>query len=214
MTTAPAEPDGTAFASVAAITVNTAYAINFDADGVPSSFNVGELEVLGFASGASDMDDDAANSPRIDVDFGSIGEADGMTQFGAEFTPVFIQQNGSRFGTYAGVTVSTDGLVTALFDNGETRTIYKIPVATFVNPNALEGKTGNIWNATQASGDYTLRVADSGPAGQVIQGALEASTVDIGEEFTKMIVVQRAYSASTKIIRTADEMLEELTRIK
>ena len=214
LTAAPTEPDGTAFASAGAITVDTLYAINFDAGGMPSSFNVSQIEVLGFASGAADMDDDAANSPRINIDFGSIGEADGMTQYGEDFTQGFITQNGSKFGTFAGVTISADGLVTALFDNGETRTIYKIPVATFINPNALESRTGNVWNATQASGDFTLRVADNGPAGQIAQGALEASTVDIGEEFTKMIVVQRAYSASTKIIRTADEMLEELTRIK
>jgi flagellar hook protein FlgE len=214
LTSAPTEPDGTAFTSAASITVDTGFAVNFDSDGLPESFNVAEIEVLGFASGASDMDDDAANTNRIDVDFGTIGEADGMTQFGAEFTPVFIQQNGSRFGTFAGVTVDANGLVTALFDNGETRNIYQIPIATFVNPNSLESRTGNIWNATQASGDFTLRVADNGPAAQVVQGALEASTVDIGEEFTKMIVVQRAYSASTKIISTADEMLEELTRIK
>ncbi|MBL6945329.1 MAG: flagellar hook-basal body complex protein [Rhodospirillales bacterium] len=194
--------------------VNTAYGIQFDSDGLPSAFNVGAMEVESFASGAADMDDDAANSPRITVDFGTVAEANGMTQFGAEFTPVFIQQNGSRFGTFAGVTVDTAGLVTALFDNGETRKIFKVPIATFVNTNALESRTGNSWNATEASGDFTLREADTGPAGQVVQGALEASTVDIGEEFTKMIVVQRAYSASTKIIRTADEMLEELTRVK
>lgn len=212
--TTPTEPDGTAFTSASSITIDTAYAINFDVDGLPQTINVGAMEILGFASGAADMDDDAANSPRMELDFGTLGEADGMTQFGASFTPVFIQQNGSRFGTFAGVTISTDGLVTALFDNGEIRTIFKLPVATFVNPNALEAHTGNIWNATEASGDYTLRVADTGPAGQTIQGALESSTVDIGEEFTKMIVVQRAYSASTKIIRTADEMLDELTRIK
>jgi len=215
-TNVPTEPDGTAttYTAGSSTAVNTGYAINFDSDGLPASFNVAKMEVLGFASGAADMDDDAANAPRMTLDFGTVGEADGLTQFGASFTPVFIQQNGSRFGTFAGVTISTDGLMTALFDNGETRTIYKIPIATFVNPNALESKTGNIWNATQASGDYTLRVADTGPAGQVTQGALEASTVDIGEEFTKMIVVQRAYSAATKIIRTADEMLDELTRIK
>ncbi|MBC8159243.1 MAG: flagellar hook-basal body complex protein [Alphaproteobacteria bacterium] len=213
-------PDGVtsyAVAGQAAATtqaVNTAYGIQFDSDGLPAAFNVGEIQVESFASGAADMDDDAANASRITVDFGTLNEANGMTQFGAEFTPVFIQQNGSRFGTFAGVTVDTAGLVTALFDNGETRTIFKVPIATFVNTNALESRTGNSWNATQASGDFTLREADTGPAGQVVQGALEASTVDIGEEFTKMIVVQRAYSASTKIIRTADEMLEELTRVK
>ncbi|MBT4464791.1 MAG: flagellar hook-basal body complex protein, partial [Rhodospirillaceae bacterium] len=85
---------------------------------------------------------------------------------------------------------------------------------TFVNVNGLESRTGNTWNASQASGDYTLRTADNGPAGQTVQGALEASTVDIGEEFTSMIVVQRAYSASAKIISTADQMLEELMRVK
>lgn len=208
------EPDGSALDLVAGTTVDTLYGLHFDVDGLPQSVNVGSIEILGFASGAADMNGALGNSPRIAMDFGTMGEADGMTQFGASFTPVFIQQNGSRFGTFAGVTISPEGLVTALFDNGETRNIFKIPIATFVNPNALEARTGNIWNATEASGDYTLRIANSGPAGAVTQGALESSTVDIGEEFTKMIVVQRAYSASTKIIRTADEMLDELTRIK
>ena len=64
-----------------------------------------------------------------------------MTQFGATFTPVFITTDGSQFGTFAGVTISVDGLVTALFDNGETRPVYKIPIATFTNVNALEGRT-------------------------------------------------------------------------
>ncbi|MCH7865633.1 MAG: flagellar hook protein, partial [Proteobacteria bacterium] len=56
--------------------------------------------------------------------------------------------------------------------------------------------------------------ADNGPAGQINQSTLEQSTVDIGTEFTKMIVVQRAFSAAAKIITTADEMLEELLRTK
>ena len=92
--------------------------------------------------------------------------------------------------------------------------MFKIPIATFVNVNDLGARTGNIWNATQGSGDPTLRNADNGPSGQVNQGTLEQSTVDIGTEFTKMIVVQRAFSAAAKIITTADEMLEELLRTK
>jgi len=203
-----------AFAVQDKLTAATDRAIEFDSDGLPAAFNVAEIEILGFANGAADMDNAVANSPRMDVDFGNVGEANGMTQFGAEFTPTFIQQNGSRFGTFAGLSVDVDGLMTALFDNGERRPIFKIPIATFVNPNGLEGRTGNVWNATERSGDYTLRVADNGPAGQVVQAALEASTVDIGEEFTNMIVVQRAYSAATKIISTADSMLEELMRTK
>ena len=92
--------------------------------------------------------------------------------------------------------------------------VHKVNLSSFVNVNALDNRTGNVWNATQASGDPTLREADNGPAGTVVQASLEQSTVDIGEEFTKMIVVQRAFSASAKIISTADEMLEELLRTK
>lgn len=209
----PVDGDGTAYASTT-IPVATAAGIVFNADGLPTTFNVGELEVLGYADGAQNMSDATGEGNRVTLDFGTLGQANGLTQFGAEFTPAFITQNGSKFGTFAGVTIGQDGLVTALFDNGETRKIFQIPIATFVNPNQLESKSGNVWSATQSSGDYTLRVADTGPAGQVVQSALEASTVDIGAEFTNMIVVQRAYSASTKIISTADQMLEELMRVK
>jgi flagellar hook protein FlgE len=220
LTSAPTEPDGSAtvaasiFTSANTITVGTNPAISFSSDGLPNIFNIAELDIRNFANGSANMDDDAANAKQITLDFGTVTEANGVTQFGSTFTPVFINQNGSRFGTFAGVTVGEDGLVTALFDNGETRTIYKLPVATFVNVNELEGRSGGVWNATEASGDYTLRVADNGKAGQTIQNSLETSTVDIGEEFTDMIVVQRAYSASAKIISTADQMLEELMRVK
>ena len=200
--------------SVATTTSNVTGALAFDSDGVPASFNVADIEIIGFTSGAQDMNDATGEGDKITLDFGDVDEANGMTQFGSEFTPDFITQNGSKFGTFAGVTIGVDGLVTALFDNGETRKIFQIPVATFVNPNQLESKSGNVWTATQASGDYTLREPDNGPAGQIVQAALEASTVDIGTEFTNMIVVQRAYSASTKIITTADQMLEELMRTK
>jgi flagellar hook protein FlgE len=220
LTSAPTEPDGSTtvaasiFTSANTITVGTNPAISFSSDGLPNIFNIAELDIRNFANGSANMDDDAANAKQITLDFGTVTEANGVTQFGSTFTPVFINQNGSRFGTFAGVTVGEDGLVTALFDNGETRTIYKLPVATFVNVNELEGRSGGVWNATEASGDYTLRVADNGKAGQTIQNSLETSTVDIGEEFTDMIVVQRAYSASAKIISTADQMLEELMRVK
>ena len=200
--------------------VSTSPAVTFNGDGAPSGFGIDKMSVHGFSNGAADLTDaDLDGDGSLDVvdmtvNLGTLGEADGLTQFGSEFTPNFTRQNGAKFGTFSGVTISNDGEVVALFDNGERRPIYKLPVATFVNPNGLGGKSGNVWNATQSSGDPTLRAADNGPAGQIVQSSLEGSTVDIGEEFTNMIVVQRAYSAATRIISTADQMLEELVRIK
>ncbi len=200
--------------------VATGPALTFAGNGFPTGFGIQKMSVHGFSNGAADLDDtDLTGDGNLDVEqislgFGSIGGSDGVTQHGADFEPVFVNQNGAEFGTFSGVTISPEGEMVALFDNGQQRTIYKLPVATFDNPNGLGGKTGNAWNATQSSGDPTVRSAGSGPAGEIEQSSLEASTVDIGEEFTDMIVVQRAYSAATKIISTADEMLEELVRIK
>ncbi len=208
-------PDGnTTFANATDYTIDTDYALVFNSSGLLDEVNVAELEIIGYSNGAANMDDNPSNTPQITLDFGTVGEANGMTQFGAAFTPVFINQNGSQFGTFAGVTVSENGLVTALFDNGETRPVYQIPIATFTNVNGLETRTGNAWNQTQFSGDYTLRVAGGGPAGAVVQSSLEQSTVDIGEEFTSMIIVQRAYASAAKIISTADAMLEQLLQVK
>ena len=196
------------------VTVETEFAIIFNSDGIPKTFNVSTLDIRGFTNGASNMDGTDAGVKKVTLDLGTVGEANGLTQFGGSFTPVFITQNGSQFGTFAGVTITEDGLVTALFDNGETRPVFQIPIATFVNVNELGSRSGNVWNATEQSGDPTLRIAASGSAGVITQTTLEQSTVDIGTEFTKMIVVQRAFSAASKIITTADEMLEELLRTK
>ena len=73
---------------------------------------------------------------------------------------------------------------------------------------------GNAYDETPESGTFTLREATLGGAGTIISSATEASTVDIAEEFTRMIITQRSYSAAGKIITTADEMLEELIRLK
>ena len=118
------------------------------------------------------------------------------------------------FGSLTGIGVNEDGIVTALFENGSRRDIYKLPVATFPNPNGLLGRTGNAYVTSVTSGDLNMNEAGVGGAGLIAPSSLEVSTVDIAEEFTNMIITQRAFSASGKIISTADEMLDELIRLK
>jgi flagellar hook protein FlgE len=181
-------------------------AVTFNGNGTPSGFNVAGIDVLGWKSGA-------ANS-TVAVDLGTAGLSDGLTQSSGAYSIGFINQNGVQFGSFSGVAISDDGLVVALFDNGETLPIYQIPLATFANPNGLSAKTGNIYLATDTTGTPILREPKSSGAGTIASGSLENSTVDLGTEFTNMIIAQRAYSAATKIITTADEMLDELVRIK
>ena len=177
----------------------------FNGNGTPASINVASLEVSGWTTGASNS--------TVALNFGSVGSASGMTQFSGDFTTSFVQQNGVQFGIFTGVLIDEDGLVTATFDNGETRPIYKIPLATFANASKLEARTGNAYGATDQSGQILLNFADGLDSSRVAAGALESSNVDLGSEFTKMVITQQAFSASSRIITTADEMLDELVRI-
>ena len=148
------------------------------------------------------------------MNLGTQNVANGVTQFSSSYSVAFINQNGVQFGNFNGVKVDEDGIITALFDNGQTQKIYRLPIATFPNPNGLDSKTGTTFTQSERSGGFFLRSAKEANAGSVVPSSLEASNADVAEEFTRMIITQRAYSAATRIITAADEMMEELIRIR
>ncbi|MGD9741657.1 MAG: flagellar hook protein FlgE [Dongiaceae bacterium] len=150
----------------------------------------------------------------VSLDIGSPGVGDGITQYSGEYSPKVISQDGLTFGSFTGIVIDERGTVTALFDNGQQRDIFKLPLATFRNPNGLESRNGNAYLTTSFSGDPVLLEANTGGSGKIAPSSLESSTVDLAEEFTNMIVTQRAYSANAKIITTADQMLDELINIR
>ena len=164
------------------------------------------LDITTLTNGAADL--------SVTLDLGTAATTDGVTQVAASYITNFVEQDGRSFGALSGLSFDQQGFLNATFDNGTNRPIYKVPLATFVNPNGLENRSGNVWIETAGSGEFLLRAAQNGGAGSIEGGTLEQSTVDIAEEFTRMIVVQRAFSANTKTIQTADEMLEELVRLK
>ena len=185
-------------------------AVLFNADGTPKSFGVDGLNIT-WANGAKNMN--AENGNYISINMGNVGTSDGFTQLSGDFTTSYIKQDGAKFGNYSGVSVDDSGVVTAVFDNGEMHPIAILPLATFSNPNGMVALTGNVWMASDESGQAMLKQAGTNGAGDITSYALEDSTVDLANELSNMVVVQRAYSASTKIITTADEMLDEVTRM-
>ena len=144
----------------------------------------------------------------IDLDLTST------TQFSGPYNVVYVDQNGAELGLRTGVNIDNDGYVVASFSNGQVSKLYKLPIATFSNPNGLEQQSGNVYTQTSGSGSYNLKEPGQGGAGDVVPSALEASNVDLADEFSKMIITQRAYSAGTKVITTADQMLTELLQIR
>jgi flagellar hook protein FlgE len=111
------------------------------------------------------------------------------------------------------VSVDKNGYVTATFDNGTSRQIAQIAMATFPNENGLLAVNGNAYQATAQSGNFNLKAPGSGGAGTIASSALEASTVDLSKQFTDLITTQSAYSAASKVITTADHMTQALLSI-
>ena len=137
---------------------------------------------------------------------GQLVTAEGYRVLNSDGDPITIDLS-----TYISFTVVKDGAITGIEKDGNKVELGTINVATFPNPEGLEMIGGNIYKATVASGDV---VNNSAVSGSVIQGAIEMSNVDLSEEFTDMIVTTRAFQASSKVITTSDELLQEIINLK
>jgi flagellar hook protein FlgE len=156
----------------------------------------------------------AAVPQVLNFNLGTVGQVNGLTQFGSAFAVSRVDQDGLHFGNFTGITIDQQGIVTANFDNGLKNAIYLVPLATFANPDGLAPQSGNVYLQTNDSGNFLLRQAGTGNAGQIAPSSLENSTVDIAQEFANLIVTQRAYEANTKIITASDQMLQDLINAK
>jgi flagellar hook protein FlgE len=181
--------------------------ISFNADGTLSVPPTATLNIPWAAS-------TGLNAQAVTITFGTSGSANGVTQYDAPSALTSANVNGAPYGALTSVSVDEQGYVSALFDNGIEKRVFKVPVATFTNPDALAAVAGNAYQLTDASGTATILEAKTGGAGSVASNSLEASTVDLAKEFSDLITTQRAYSAATRIITTADQMLQELMQIK
>lgn len=164
----------------------------------PSSATIGIRWATALGIEASDVDLDLRN----------------LTQFAATSIVTSVNPDGAPLSVVRGVEVDADGKVSAIFDNNLKRLVAQVGLATFINPDGLDPVSGTAYAQSSRSGGYSVKPPQLGGAGKIESSSLEASTVDLSSEFTGLIITQRAYSASSKIITTADQMLEELINIK
>jgi flagellar hook protein FlgE len=137
-----------------------------------------------------------------------------FSQFTGNFDVIFSDQNGAELGLRTGVELTREGIVVARFSNGASADLYKIPLITFANENGLTEVSGTAYSESDESGEENLREAGTGGAGFVEPSTLEASNVDLADEFAKLIISQRAFGAATKVITTVDAMTEDLLRLR
>lgn len=115
-----------------------------------------------------------------------------------------LAQDGYASGEQTGVAISSNGRIVASYNNGQTRDLYEIPIASFNADGRLERLDGGAFAQTTDSGEPLYSAT-----GAIVGNALEASNTDIADEFSKLIITQQAYSANTRIVTSGDEMLQE-----
>lgn len=116
--------------------------------------------------------------------------------------------------TAQSMSISTDGTVSFVDEDGTLRWAGQIITAKFPNAGGLEKVGSNYYQITANSGQPFASVGGEAGLGKVISSSLEMSNVDLSEEFTEMIVAQRGFQANTRIITTSDEILQELVNLK
>ena len=131
-----------------------------------------------------------------------------LTDVSSEVAAVF--RDGAPIGSLTSYGVDNDGTIVGVFSNGLTRTLGRGAMATFTNTEGLVDLGNNLFNVGANSGQAVVTEAGSFGAGQIVQGSLELSNVDIGDEFIKLILSSTGYSANARVIRTADELMQQL----
>ncbi len=111
-------------------------------------------------------------------------------------------------------TIGADGKLRGAFSDGVPRDMAQVAIADFNNPMGLEKAGDTCYRASANSGKAELGVAGQGSRGSLMGGALEMSNVDLAAEFTNLILAQRGFQASSRVITTSDQVLEDLVNIK
>ncbi len=177
--------------------------INFDTAGVIAS---GGTSTITF-----DPTGGAAPGQDVVLDFNELTQ----NATASEGTTVQrLYADGYEMGSLESFSIDNGGVITGSFSNGLTRALGQIAVANFSNPSGLTKQGDTLFAESQNSGMPQIGTAASGGRGKISSGTLEMSNVDLAEQFTDMITTQRGFQANSKIITTADQMLQELVNLK
>lgn len=161
----------------------------------------------------------ALQGQQIKINFGdAIGEGgkgiDGTKQYGKDSDLITWHQDGAAAGTITNLSFNDQGVLTALYSNGEAKDLAQITLAKFENPEAMFKVGNNRLKESRESGLAALGSAGKAGRGKLFAKSLERSTVDLAAEFVNLIQNQRGFQANAKTITTTDQLLEEVIQLK
>ncbi|RMH49958.1 MAG: flagellar hook-basal body complex protein [Zetaproteobacteria bacterium] len=194
--------------------VATAQRLEFDGTGALVNEYAPTVSIPwnGAAAGAISLNMGSATT--IDAQGTTGTGTDGTLQVGDAFAATSVTSDGYAQGTLDRLETDATGVIYGLFTNGRRVPLAQVALAAFGNPAALERMGGNLLQASAASGKATMQAPTTGGMGTIIGSGLEQSNVDLGDEFVKLIVLQRSFEANSKSLTTTDQMLSMLAQLK
>jgi len=156
---------------------------------------------------------DTSNPQTIQLNLGTQGKLDGLTQFAGNSTAVAREQDGYEAGRLSTVSVNNEGIVIGAFSNGIKKNIATIEIALFQNTSGLERFGNGYYIPSANSGEAIATQAMTGGAGSIHGGSLEKSNADVATEFVSMIRAQNGFQANARTIKVANDILQELTNL-
>ncbi|MBK7189296.1 MAG: flagellar hook-basal body complex protein [bacterium] len=155
---------------------------------------------------------EGAANVTLAIDYGDIGALNGLTQFEGSGTLKSVA-DGYGTGTLVDFNIDQSGLITGVFSNDTSQAIAQIALATFSNADGLTREANNTYRRSGNSGEAVEVFAGSGNGVSLVTGALETSNVDLAREFTNLVVAQRAFQANSRVVTTADQVMQELVNL-
>ena len=185
--------------SNAAETVNELQ-MSFDADGTSTTGSTTQMTLdIPWNNGS--------NEQNLTVDLA------GFTQFAVNSSVTSITQDGQGVGNVTSINIEPDGTIFAVLNTAQTATIGHLGLASFFNAEGLRRIGDNYLQETSTSGEPIVGRPSSGRLGSLQSGSLELSTVDIANEFVKLVTLQRAFQANSRVVTTVNGLLQEIIQL-
>ena len=195
--------------------VGTASTLSLTYTRTATGWSVAATDGVNTATGAMTFGPDGLLTAGGTMTVGSrTVDLSGVTGYAALTTVEATGRDGARAGALQSFAINPDGTIIGQFSNGTKQAVGRISIASFANPVGLEKAGGSTYTTSVNSGDAQIGVAGQGGRGNLMGGALEMSNVDLSQEFTNLIIAQRGFQASSRVITTSDELLSELVNLK
>ena len=192
------------------VTSGASGTVTFDTSGQLSSPTTDQSIVIDFSAASTPAATQTLTWDLVNASGTTNGK---LTGFAAASNNNSLVQDGFTTGTLIGLSTSSDGKISGLFNNGQTSELFQVTLGDFLAPSGLTRQGSNLFAESAESGQPVLGTAETGGFGSIVGQSLELSNVDLAEQFVTMIQTQQAFQASARIITTTDDLLTEAVNL-